>query len=484
MRKLVLGISVVLVIALMGVLAGCSCSSESQTTGEAAGSSSAVATPNEVTVPDVVFHDSDGARHMITHAGLVVGDIKHDYSDTIPANLVIAQDPAAKTKLKPGEEVGFTVSLGKKAPALVAMPDIIGHTQEDAERMLRNAKLVPIPANPVYSDDVAPGLVCQQSAKAGDQIAEGSQVTFSVSLGKGTVKVPNEMGRSYEDAKAELTGMSLGVDKTESYSDEVAAGLVIAQSVAPGTEVTKGTRVSLNVSLGSKPVQKVAVPDIMTYTLDEAEDALKSSGLTYSYSGDPDGTVNSVNPAPGTEVEVGSMVVFTLQHVSTLVAVPDVSGMNGPDALAAIELAGLDLDYDVRHPDRTLIGTIPAAGSMVDVGTMVEAQYPEEPAPPEQVEIPDVKGMSAKAAAKEFKKIGLTLKFEKDQAKLILENTKPKIGTKVDVGSTVEPVFKKDSSSSSSEDDGPSSSSEEESSSSEDDDSSSGGEDSDAEGSS
>ncbi len=146
----------------------------------------------------------------------------------------------------------------------------------------------------------------------------------------------------------------------------------------------KGTVVTLQVSLGAKPTVKVQVPNILTYTLDDAKAALDSAGLKYQYTGDVDGTVASMNPQPGTEVNQGSTVSFTLQHHASLVAVPDVSGMNGTDAKAAMKQAGLDLDYDVRNPDRELSGTDPAASTMVDVGTMVEAVYDPEPKPTPQ----------------------------------------------------------------------------------------------------
>lgn len=334
-----------------------------------------------VSVPNVTLADQKEADKILTHAGLKLGNITEQNDDTVPARHVVSQNPKAGTKVERGSAIDLVVSRGKEQPVPVTVPDLKGMAQEDAEKALTDAKLVPVPGNPVYSDEVDPGRVCTQSVAAGTTLNEGSQVVFSTSLGKETTTVPDVTGQNIDQARSTLNDAGLGVDTTTAYSDSVAKDCVISQSIAKDTKVAKGTIVTLRVSLGAKPATKVVVPNILTHTLDDAKEALDSAGLTYSYTGDVDGTVDSVNPAPGTEVDQGSMVTFTLQHHASLVAVPDVSGMNGTDAKAAIEQAGLKLEYDHRHPDRVLSGTDPIASTMVDVGTIVKATYDPEPQP-------------------------------------------------------------------------------------------------------
>ena len=337
-----------------------------------------------VTVPNVTMVDEGDAQKAITNAGLRLGTTTEQNSENVPRHHVISQDPAAGTHVDGGTAVNIVVSKGKEHPDQVTVPDLKGMTQEDAEKALTDAKLVPVPGNPEYSDEVEPGKVCKQSVAAGTTLDEGSQVVFSTSLGKESVIVPDVTGMPVDQARNTMNEAGLGTDTTSAYSDSVTKDSVMSQSVDKGTKVVKGTVVTLQVSLGAKPTVKVQVPNILTYTLDDAKAALDSAGLKYQYTGDVDGTVASMNPQPGTEVDQGSTVSFTLQHHASLVAVPDVSGMNGTDAKAAMKQAGLDLDYDVRNPDRELSGTNPAASTMVDVGTMVEAVYDPEPKPTPQ----------------------------------------------------------------------------------------------------
>ena len=68
------------------------------------------------------------------------------------------------------------------------------------------------------------------------------------------VKVPNVVGKSKADAISSLKSAGLIVSTTESYSDTVASGKVISQSLSNGSSVTKNTTVTITVSKGKKPV--------------------------------------------------------------------------------------------------------------------------------------------------------------------------------------------------------------------------------------
>lgn len=334
-----------------------------------------------VTVPDVVKVEQHDAEKLIVSTGLTVGKVDQANSDDIASGHVISQDPTAGTKVDENTSVNIVVSMGKAKPGKTTVPDLTGKSQEEAEKTLKDAKLVAVPGNPVYSDAVDPGKVCTQSVAAGTQVDEGSQVVFSTSLGKETVVVPDVTGKTIDDARDTLNKAGLGTDTTSAYSDKVAKDSVISQSVPKDTKVVKGTVITLQVSLGAKPTTKVKVPNIYTYTLEDAKKALESAGLKYRYSGDNDGTVVNVDPEPGTEVDQGSTVTFTLQHHASLVAVPDVAGMSGTDAAAALDQVGLVLDYDKDQPDRTLSSTDPVAGTMVDIESTVKAVYEDEPTP-------------------------------------------------------------------------------------------------------
>jgi len=76
-----------------------------------------------VDVPDVVGAEQSAAEEEITDAGLTVGNVTTEASDSVAAGLVISQDPAAGADAAPGSSVNLTVSAGS-APEEVG--DIAG----------------------------------------------------------------------------------------------------------------------------------------------------------------------------------------------------------------------------------------------------------------------------------------------------------------------------------------------------------------------
>ena len=367
-------------------LAGCASSSGSSSasgsgsaaSASASSSGSSASAGTQLQVPNVVALERADAIKLIQQAGFATIETQIEYSDTVAQGVVISQKPTALSMASSNAPITIVVSRGKQSAADVQVPNLIGMSLGEAEQALAKLNLIPVPGAPEVNTDVAPGKVCKQSVKAGTTVKEGTKITFTTALAKETVAVPNVTGKSYNDAKAALEKAGLGTDPSSAYSDTVAKDNVISQSVPANTQVTKGTIVKVIISLGPQPKAKVKVPYILTASLEEAICSLTSAGLNYRYSGDVGGTVASMTPDAGTEVDVGSTVTFVLENASTSVAVPAVAGMMGSDARAAFDLVGLNLDYDVRHPDRVLSGTMPAAGTLLDKGSFVMAVYPPE----------------------------------------------------------------------------------------------------------
>jgi RHS repeat-associated protein len=71
-----------------------------------------VTAPETIQVPDVVGLSQADAGAAINAAGLIVGTTTQQYSDTVPAGLVISQNPAAGTSVEGGSQVDLVVSLG------------------------------------------------------------------------------------------------------------------------------------------------------------------------------------------------------------------------------------------------------------------------------------------------------------------------------------------------------------------------------------
>jgi hypothetical protein len=75
------------------------------------------------TVPDVGDMNEADANSVLAAAGLEIGIVTHEYSDTVPAGLVMDQHPNAEMLLVCGSTVDLVVSAGPRFEA----PDLIGN---------------------------------------------------------------------------------------------------------------------------------------------------------------------------------------------------------------------------------------------------------------------------------------------------------------------------------------------------------------------
>jgi serine/threonine protein kinase len=93
--------------------------------------------------------------------------------------------------------------------------------------------------------------------------------------------VPNLLNLSQDEAVATIEEddfFQVG-DITEEYSDDVAEGYVMSQDPSSGETATKGTKIDLVISKGEKPADDVEVPDLTGMTPEEANAALTKVGL-------------------------------------------------------------------------------------------------------------------------------------------------------------------------------------------------------------
>ena len=79
--------------------------------------------PANIAVPRVLERTLDEARTIIRQAGLEVGDVTFEASPTVPADVVMAQNPSAGVLVTAGSAVHLVVSAGTDA---LVVPDVVG----------------------------------------------------------------------------------------------------------------------------------------------------------------------------------------------------------------------------------------------------------------------------------------------------------------------------------------------------------------------
>ncbi len=182
-----------------------------------------------------------------------VGEITEEYSPHIEPGRVISQDPKAGSKGTKGTKINLTISKGEKPIEEVTVPDLKGMSPDAARQELVKLGLVAGAADGVNSNDVAKGLVADQSPKAGTKVEKGSTVNLQISLGPDLIDVPGVGGMSQANATSALKNAGFNVEVNEEYSNNVPQGAVISYS--PSGSQPKGTTIILTISKGPKPEQ-------------------------------------------------------------------------------------------------------------------------------------------------------------------------------------------------------------------------------------
>lgn len=268
----------------------------------------------KVDVPDVLGLSQAEAIQVIEDAGLVARVTQAEQSSGEATDTVVSQNPPAGTEVDRGSSVEIMVPTPL---ALTPVPDVVGEDQATATKILRAAGFSAVVTRK-ESLTVERGLVVQQTPRAGEGAAPGTQVAMVISSGPAqqNVTVPNVVGLTRPDAQASLQDLGLKVVIARNADATVAEDVVASQLPAAGDSVAPGTSVGIVVSTGPPATpDQIATPDVTGVTLAEAQQVLSDVGLDASpvataNSGRPANEVVAQIPEAGTQVQSGSSVVL------------------------------------------------------------------------------------------------------------------------------------------------------------------------------
>ena len=303
-----------------------------------------------VSVPDLRGKTEAQARKELEGTGIgMTVENERQPSNKYEEGEIMSQDPVAGTKVAEHSTIKVVISSGEAAE-MVRVPDVEGRSEAEAEKMLQDAKLTVVHGKAENSDEVEEGYVISCDPKAGTEVEEGTEVTIVISLGEKEEQatVPELRNKTESDAEAALKDAGLNGSASEEYSDDVAAGKVISQSIDSGSKVEKGTTVSYVVSKGPE-TKYVRVPDLRGMTESQARQALREAGLSVGEVNDDYISSSNVNRvveqsiSKGTSVEEGTSVSFTVN----LGLEPEPSEPE-PEQPSESEDPGTDTDTDVE----------------------------------------------------------------------------------------------------------------------------------------
>lgn len=218
----------------------------------------------------------------------------------------------------------------------VEVPDLVGKSQEDAEKECKKIGLTLKVVDEVESKKQEKGHIESQRTQAGVKMPKGAIIQVVISSGK-LVQIPRLEGKDYIDARDRL--IDLGFDKNnikmeKEPSDSIDEDDVTRTDPVAGEWLSKSKEITIYVSSG---IEMKRVPNLVGMTRADAEKALTDLGLvpevTEEYSTTEAGKVVRQETDWGTEVAKGSTVKFVVSK-----------GEEAKERIpAAVELEGKDI---------------------------------------------------------------------------------------------------------------------------------------------
>ena len=265
---------------------------------------------------------------------------------------------------------GAYMFLSKQSVGDVPMPNVVGMAAEDAEKTIKDLKLVYEVESEEYSDEVASGYVIRQNPEytesyngEGYKVKEKSKIKVVLSKGKEFISVPKVTGMAREEAEEALKNVNLFVEYVEQTSEKIEAGYVISQEPRAEERVETGTNLTVFVSSG-RGIEEVLVPNLFGLSEAAAKEAITSAKLTLNTvitsedTSKSNGVVLKQDLTPGTKVDENTAITITVNRL------PEIKS-----GTVKINLKSLT-NYTVEYTDKVETTTVPKATTIPTTTTV------------------------------------------------------------------------------------------------------------------
>ena len=254
-------------------------------------------------------------QNEIESTGIV---FKEEYSFDVAKGSIISQTPNSG-KVKKNAKITFVVSKGADPDELITLPDLKNMTKSEIEQWISDNKLSGTKINTTYSDTEAKDEVISIELNVDEgKFTRGTSLKINISKGEapaGVVKIENFKNQTYSYVETWAKNKKITLKKAEAYSDDVAKGLIISQSLAADKEVKEGETLTVTVSLG----KGVTVPNFMSMTENDYKTWKEANELSkelnviekYYYS-DSDKFVIKQSESAGSVIAENESVVITI----------------------------------------------------------------------------------------------------------------------------------------------------------------------------
>jgi serine/threonine-protein kinase len=206
------------------------------------------------------------------------------------------------------------------------VPSVVGDSLDDAKATLEGDKYKFEVETESKESPEDPGTVLEQNPRLGQEVEKGSTITLTIAKAEEKSTVPDVLGQSCDQAKAQMTANNLVGNCTEvDTQDDNQVGKVIATTPQSGSSVDRNS--SVNIQIGKKEQQKARVPQVVGQTVGQAKQTLAQAGFTnIQFANGSDQSDNALvaaqDPQADQEVDDPAATTVTLQTVG-------VGGNNG-----------------------------------------------------------------------------------------------------------------------------------------------------------
>ena len=237
--------------------------------------------------------------------------VERVYDNSKPEGTVVQQSVIPGDKVRQDEPVKIVVTTANNK---VIIPDVTYLDQERSQKLLMYYGLKS-EFSFEENDTVAEGLAVSQDPEGGKDGLMGDTIKVVISKGREMIKVPDVVGKERSESVKLLKTTGLSVSYSFEADSSKPRNEVLAQNIAGGTEVKKGSPIVITLNT-SNDVKKV--PDILGMTVEKADEAVIKAGfnlLIYSDEEHPytEGIIYAQGPDGGYFAEKGSDIVVLLQ---------------------------------------------------------------------------------------------------------------------------------------------------------------------------
>lgn len=263
----------------------------------------------------------------------------------------------------------------------VSVPNFVGTKLSDAQTSADNVDLKIAVSERKPCEEYPKGEICSQDPGKDTEVKKNDTINVVVSTGAPKVAVPNVIGKDVSKATEQLEADKYNfVVKTKQVESTQTKGQVLDQDPSYGSEVQKGSTITLEVA---KEKAQSTVPDVSGQTWEAAKQQIEANGLRaqrqdVESDSVEEGKVIQISPAANTQVDPGSTVTVQVakepeEEEEEKVSVPALGGQKLSDARDALEDADLSVG-NITGPqddDATVVLSDPPGGQQVKTGTTV-----------------------------------------------------------------------------------------------------------------